>query len=741
MIKYIFIISLFFYTHSYSEIVKKIIIDGNKRISDETIKVYGDISINKDYNDISINKILKNLYTTNFFENVKVELSDGVLKVLVNEYPIVNSIQIQGEETKKVKEAIFEKLNLQINNSYTKESLAQDIQIIKKLYGSIGFNFIEVDTKIEDLGAKRINLYIFLKKGEKTKISEIQFIGDKKVKDRRLRDIIVSEEDAFWKFITKNTNLNDSNIDLDKRLLESYYKSIGYYDVQILSSYAEIKTDRSTTLTYNINAGTRYRIAKISTNINPIYDKKIFSVLEKDFTKIIGKYYSPFIVKKLLDRLDIIINNNDLQFVQHSVNEVIEGDAIEIKINIDEGEKILVERIDVKGNIITDESVIRGEFLLDEGDPFNNLKLDQSIANLKSRNLFGLVTKKITDGSSSDLKQIEIIVEEKPTGEISAGAGVGTNGGSLSFKVSENNWLGKGIRLSTFVDASQDSFKGQINVTQPNYKYTGNSLNYFASSTTTDAKDTSGYKNNLIDFGVGTSFEQYRDIYLSPSLALTYDDLKVQSTASKSMQSQAGAFTDLAFSYGITTDLRDRSFMPTDGYRSSFRQTVPVYADSPYIKNSFSHSAYQSFGKDIIGAIKIYGAAIKGLDDKDVRLSKRLRMPSNRLRGFKNNRLGPKDGVDYIGGNYAAAVNFEAALPNFLPETTKTEVSLFLDVGNLWGVDYSNDIDGKVLRSSAGASMSWSSPLGPMSFIFATNLRKADTDSTEGFNFKLGTTF
>ena len=740
MIKYIFFIILFFYTHLNAEIVNKIIIDGNSRISDETIKVYGEISLSENYNDQSINKILKNLFSTNFFEDVKVDFSGGVLKIFVEEYPIINSIQIMGEETKRVKEAIFKKLNLQENNSFVKESLNQDMQIIKKMYSSIGFNFTEVNAKIEDVGSKRVNLYFFVKKGEKTKISKIQFIGDKKVKDRRLRDIIVSEEDNFWKFITKNTNLNDSNIELDKRLLTNYYKSIGYYDVQILSSFAEINKNRSTTLTYNINAGTRYRIAKISTDINPIFDKKIFSVLEKDFSRTIGKYYSPLIVKKLLDRLDIVINNNDLQFVKHSVNEVIEGNTIEIQINIDESEKILVERIDITGNIITDEGVIRGELLLDEGDPFNSLKLEQSLANLKSRNMFGAVKKTVSDGSSSDLKQIEINVEEKPTGEISAGAGVGTNGGSLSFQVSENNWLGKGIRLSSFLDASQNSLKGQISVVQPNYNFTGNSLSYNLSSTTTDAKDTSGYKNNLINVGVGTSFEQYRNIYLSPSLNLTYDDLAVQKTASRNMKKQAGAFTDLAFSYGITTDLRDRSFMPTDGYRTNFTQTLPVYADTPYIKNSISHSTYQSFGKDIIGAFKIYGAAITGLDDKDVRLSKRIRLPGNRLRGFKNGKVGPKDGGDYIGGNYAAAINFEAALPNFLPEATRTEVSLFLDVGNIWGVDYSEQ-DGKALRSSTGANISWSSPIGPMSFIFATNLRKAETDVTEGFNFRLGTTF
>jgi outer membrane protein insertion porin family len=198
----------------------------------------------------------------------------------------------------------------------------------------------------------------------------------------------------------------------------------------------------------------------------------------------------------------------------------------------------------------------------------------------------------------------------------------------------------------------------------------------------------------------------------------------------------------LSFDYGITLDKRDRVFAPTDGYISSFNQALPLYADSPYLKNSYSFSKYKTISADAIGTFKIYAAAINGLNDKDVRLNKRVNLSSNRLRGFESGKVGPKDGIDYIGGNYAMASNFEVSLPNILPESTKTDIGLFLDFGNVWSVDYDSTLDGSnKIRSSAGVNTSWSSPVGPMSFVFSQNISKASTDVIENFNFRLGTTF
>ena len=741
MIKYLIAFVIFFSQFSNAEIVKSIKVIGNDRISIQTIKAYGDIKLNNNYEKLDVDKVLKKLYETDFFEEINISLQNGILNIIVKEYPSINDIFIEGEKTKQITKALLEGIQLQKGNSFIKSYLIQDIGQIKKLYAQLGFNFVEIESKVENFSANRLNLTFVIDKGRRTKIAKIYFIGDKKIKDRRLRDIIVSTEHKFWKFLSKNTNLNKNNIDLDKRLLINYYKSIGFYDVQILTTKAEVSETNDTTLTFNINAGTRYKINKISAKVNETIDQNLFLSLEKEFRKNVGKYYSPFIVKKLLDEVDIVIDNNDLQFVEHNVNEIISGNGIEIEINVFEGTKELVERINIKGNTITEEGVIRSEFLLDEGDPFNELKLEKSIAKLKSRNIFGEINKVVSQGSSRDQKIIDIKVEEKSTGEISAGAGIATGGGNFEFSVSENNWLGQGKRVETFINVSKTSVKGALSVSDPNYKNSGNSLNYNIKSTQDDRPD-SGYESSRLGLGIGAGFEQYKDVFLFPTLNLSHDNLKVLSTSSSSLKKQEGTYTDLSLSYKIKLDKRDRVFMPTDGYTTSFSQSLPIYADTPYILNSVNYSKYNSFSPNVVGVFKFFGTAINGLQDEDVRLSKRLNHSSNTLRGFESGKVGPKDGSGYVGGNYATAINLEANLPNLLPESTKTEVGVFLDAGNYWGVDYSDTIDdSNKIRSSAGINTSWLSPLGPMSVVLAQNITKAKTDTTEFFNFRLGTTF
>ena len=231
-------------------------------------------------------------------------------------------------------------------------------------------------------------------------------------------------------------------------------------------------------------------------------------------------------------------------------------------------------------------------------------------------------------------------------------------------------------------------------------------------------------------------------VYLSPNLIFSYDDLQVESSASESLKKQKGTFTDLSFEYGISQDNRNRVFAPTEGYLTSFSQVIPLYADSPSLKNTFAYSKYNTISENIMSTFKFYATAISGLQGEDVRLSKRVNLSGNRLRGFEAGKVGPKDDKDYIGGNYASAANFELSLPNFLPESTKTDVGLFLDVGNVWHVDYDSNLeDSNKIRSSAGIATTWESPVGPMSFILSQNLSKANTDVTETFNFRLGSTF
>ncbi len=737
----ILLITILVSTISKAEMVSKIKIEGNKRVSDETIKIYGNIDLDKDYSEKDLDRVLKDLYDTEFFEDVKLELKNNTLLINLKEYPIVNQLIIIGEKSNRYKDQIKKVIKLKEKRSFIKSYLVKDIEKIKNLYSSAGFNSSKVEIKIKEVNKDSFDLLIEIERGDQTKISSINFIGNNNVRSNRLRDVIASEEDKFWKIITRNTNLSESLINLDIRLLRNYYKSLGFYDVKINSNIAQLNLQGSADLIYSIEEGKRYTIKKISTNVDKVFDKKLFFPLNKSYQKYIGEYYSPFKIKKLLEELDELIDNNNLQFVEHNVQETLEGETINIILNVFEGEKTLVERINITGNTVTNEDVIRGELILDEGDPLTKLNVQKSISEIKARNIFKDVKYEIKEGSEKNLKIININVEEKPTGEISAGAGVGTNGGTFQMGVRENNWLGEGKSVSFDVEVDAESLTGTLGYLNPNYDFLGNSLNYSISSEKNDKPDQ-GYENSLMTGRVGTSFEQYKDVRVSLGLSASLDDLQTDDSASDSLKKQSGTYDELSGEYGFSYDKRNRAFMPTSGSIISFGQTLPIYADKAFISNFFRASSYKTLSENVVGAGKIFLSTIDGLGSDDVRLSKRKGLSSRRLRGFERNKVGPVDGNDHIGGNYAAAVNLETNLPNLLPEDTNIDVNLFLDFGNVWGVDYDSSIDdSNKIRSSTGIMASWMSPIGPMTFTFAQNISKAETDSTETFNFQLGTTF
>ena len=733
---------LFFISNSFSEMVNKVKVVGNDRISLESILVFGDIKMGDDYNAEDVNLLIKKLYETNFFSNIQVKIAEGELVINVTENPIVNSIVFEGEKADKYIEALTPMLSLREKTSFVGTFVKSDINIVKEFYRHLGFYFSKIDLNVEELNNNRVNLIYKIDKGEKAKIAKIYFLGDKKIKGRRLANIITSQENKFWKFLSQTVYLNKSRIELDKRLLKNYYKNKGYYEVDIKSSNVEYSEGEGFVLTFNIDAGTRYKFGKISLDIDEALDENVFMSLEKDFDKIIGKYYSQSKLTKLIERVDELSELKELQFINHGITETLNNDVVEVELKIYEGKKFTIERINISGNSVTNDSVIRSEMIVDEGDAFSEVLINKSINNLKARGIFGNVEHSISAGSSQDLKVLNIKVEEQATGELSAGAGVGTDGTSFMFTVSENNWLGKGINLSSALNVSEETLSGNIYISDPNYKFTGNRVFGSFNLASSDYTETSGYESSKTGFGLGTEFEQYKDIYIAPSLTTSYEEIEVESGASNAIKKMDGSYSNIDFLYGITVDRRNQAFQTTSGYRAKFLQSLPLIMDSSSLLNGFDLSTYYPVSEDFIASVKLYTRSIHGMSDDDVRLTSRLHIPAKRIRGFQTRRIGPKDGEDYIGGNYATALSFEGQLPNLLPEDTKTDISLFMDTANLWHVDYSNDIDdSNTIRTSIGISANMFTTIGPLSLTIAESLSKAETDKTETFNFRLGTSF
>ena len=736
---------IFFFICSLSiaQTISDIKVDGNKRISKESIIVFGDIDFNKDYNDDDLNTVLKNIYETNFFKKINLKINNSILEVFVIENPIIEDVQIKGMKNKGLNELLLDKIKLKNRSSYIESSFISDLNLVKNILKSSGYYFADVKTS-STLNEEQnsIRLIYDINLGKKAKIHEIQFIGDKKIKDRKLKNIITSEESKFWKFISQSVYLNSERIELDKRLLTNFYKNNGYYNVKITNSFVEFNNENSFKLIFNINSGDKFKFNKLTIVLSDDYDSKYFAKINESLDDLKNQEYSLNKVEKILREVDKIALTKQYQFIDASLEEtIIENNKLNISFSFKDNEKFYVEKINILGNNYTIEEVIRNSLIVDEGDPYNEILFNKSINNIKSKNIFSKVETSVIPGSNDGLKVVNLTVEEKATGEISLGAGLGTSGGTLGGGVKENNFLGKGIKLNTNLQFSENSIKGQFIYEKPNFNYSDNTLFTSVRSTTSDNITDFGYKTSDVGVSLGTSYEQFENLYFSPEVDISFEKLETTSAASKSLKKQEGDYFDSYFNYSLDYNLTNKRFRPDEGFRNIFMQELPVMSDNYEIINSFETTRYQKIS-EMVTKVSFYGKAVNSLNNEDVRISKRLFMPSSKLRGFESGKVGPIENNDYIGGNYITALNLSTNLPKFLPSFQNMDFSLFFDAANVWGVDYDSAIDkNNKIRSAAGMAIDLSTPIGPLSFSLSQPITKNSTDKTESFRFNLGTTF
>ena len=743
LIKIIFIYCFFLVSLS-AETIKKLEISGNKRISDETIKIFSEINLEEDVSKQKLDRLIKNLYKTNFFSDINVILEDQILKINVKENPIIDNFQITGIKKQSLVEFIKGKIQLAEMKSFDQEILSADLSLIQNILKTSGYYFSKI-TSSKNLNKElnSVDLKIDIQLGEKAKIKKIVFLGDKVFKDKRLKEVITSEEHKFWKFVSSNVYINEELINLDKRLLTNYFKDNGYFNVLVENSFVEFDKNSNFNLIFKITSGEKYFFNNFKLNIPSNYDANTFKTIEKKFTKLKGEVYSLSKVNTLLKDIDKIALTKQYEFINASISEKIDKDKIDFEINISESEKIYVEKINISGNFSTLEEVIRNNLIVDEGDPLNEILFNRSINNLKSLGIFKKVNTDIKNGADDTLKIVDISVEERPTGEISLQAGFSTDGEILGGGIKEKNFLGQGINLDANLELTPESVKGRFIYAKPNFRNSENTLFTSLKSSTTDLLSDSGYKTSELGFSLGTKFEQFQNIFLSPEIDILVEDLETSSKASNTLKKQEGSYTDLYFNYTINQDLRDKRYRSESGYQTFFSQEIPLVSDNSEFSNAFEISKYKKLStkSDTIGKISFYAKTITGLSD-DVRISKRLRVPSSKLRGFEKGKVGPVDNNDYIGGNHVTALNVSASLPNIFEGLDNLDIGIFFDAANVWGVDYDSSLDDKsTIRSSTGVAINLLTPLGPLSFSFANALSKASSDITETFRFRLGTQF
>ncbi len=738
----VLLFKLFINLSVHANTLEEITILGNDRIPDETISMFSGVKINDEINDTKLNEILKNLYETNFFDDVSVSFKKNILLIKVKEQPIIDSVVIEGVTAKKYNKAILDNLRLKSRSSYNEYLLFEETKKLKSTLKNFGFYFATVEPYVEKLPNNLIKIVYKIELGDKSKIKKISFVGDKIFKDRKLKNIIISEEYKFWKFLSNRKFLNEEIENLDKRLLKNFYLNKGYYNVEINSSFAKMINDTEFELIYNINAGNKIYFNDLSISYLGDFNEINYQKLNKLLVNLNGKPYSINSVEKILNQIDQITINEEFKSISANIDEKIYEDKIDIKFIIKETESYVVERINIFGNNVTRESVIRNQLIIDEGDPFNEILAKKSENNLKSLNFFKSVKSEIVEGEIEKSKIINIYVEEKPTGEIAAGAGVGTSGGTISAGVKENNYLGKGFAVEANATITPETIKGLLSISNPNYKNSDKLVFVNAQAIEIDRLKNNGYKTNKTGFELGTEFEYLDDLSFGIATSNFFEKIETNSTASTRQKAQKGNYFDAFVKFDFFYDKRNQKFRPSDGFYSKYDLDVPLLSDNNTLTNSYDLKFFNELYENNVTSFSILLKSANSISGDNIKLTERLIIPSGRLRGFEPGKVGPKDGNDFIGGNYVTAINFNTTLPQILPNMQNLDTSIFIDAANIWGIDYDSSLsDTNKIRSSIGIGIDWFTVLGPLNFSLSEVITKEDSDVEESFRFRLGTTF
>jgi len=724
--------------------IKEVKIFGNKRVSSNTIEALVDKK-NTQIDTFYINNLTRVIYNTEFFSNVKITYDNNILNISVEENPIINFFYINGITGDDL-DAVNKIVSLKENNIFSVSKLKKDLEDVKDLFKSSGYYFVVVEPEVIKIDDNQINLILNINKKDISKIKNIYFIGEKYFSSGQLLDIISSAEDSWWSFFSKSS-LNEDRVEYDKKLLKSFYKSKGFYDVQIESVLANLDNKNNFTLTYSINSGKKYTFGNIEIKTEAsIFKESNISDIKNISEKIIkGKMYSTPAILTIEKQVNTYLEDNKYANIEIDIEEIKKSDEkIDLILKLNSLKKTLIGKINVYGNSITEEKVVRDSLIISEGDILNISKIKKSIDNIDSKNFFKKTDYKITDSDlQKNSKDLNLYVKEQPTGSLSAGIGYGSSGGLLEGSINERNFLGKGIDLNFTGRLASEKVSGVFSYIDPNFMNSEKELaNYFFSET--DDYSNAGYKSKRIGDRLGTRYEIFEDIYLRPFGILQFDKLETNSNASSLLRSRDGNFTTTTLGFNLLADFRNSKNLPTSGSLSFFDQSyATLISDVPTIQTSVGSTFYQELiNEKFIGSAKLKLSNVTAFDNKDIKLSDRLFASASDLRGFEARGVGPIDSGSHVGGNYLAVLNLKSTFPNPIPDILRPKSYLFYDIGNIWGVDYSDVVsESSNLRTSTGIALDVTTPIGPLSFTYSIPLSKASTDKEQRFLFNLGSSF
>ena len=736
-------------------IIEIISVQGSQRIEPATIRTYLTVREGDPFDPVRIDRSQKNLFATGLFADIVITRQANTLLIRVVENPIINRIALEGNN--KIKdEDLNKEIQLRARVVYTRTKVQQDVEKILELYRRKGRFAARVEPKVIELPQNRVDVVFEISEGKPTYVRTINFVGNTDFSDSKLRGVVLTREERWWRVFTSNDTYDPDRMNYDRELLRQHYVQEGYADFEVVSAVAELAPNRENFyMTFTVKEGPRYKLSKVDLDVN-VKDLPKES-LQDAVVPQTGDWFNG---KQIEDTVDAITNAaGDAGYAFVEVHPRVQRDVAaktaSITFQVLEGPRVFIERVDVQGNSRTLDRVIRREIRLVEGDAFNTAKVRRSKERLENLGYFKQDTVKIDNTPSEVYPDRTILtakVEEQSTGELSFGIGYSSATGALfDVGVSERNLLGKGQDLRASFSLAQQQTQASVSFTEPYFLGRRLVAGTDLFVTKTNYQSQTGFNSNTYGGSVRLGFSYNEYLYQRFNYTLSATNLTgLSSSISQFVREQAGTAITSQFSQSLTYDRRINVIDPTGGYYVTTSTDLAGFGGSDrFVRAGAGGALYLQPLAGWILSSTVSGTYIVGLG-KDVKIYQRSQLGGFTLRGFKDYGASPRDAstLDAVGGDWMVTASFELRVPLGIPKEAGIKTKLFNDWGvigppkALQGLSTIQILDSRAIRGSAGIGVEWTSPVGVISLDYSPFIFNAQSFDRSGhFRVNFGNRF
>ncbi|MEK6734450.1 MAG: outer membrane protein assembly factor BamA [Pseudomonadota bacterium] len=738
-----------------AQVVSKIIIKGNERIEDDTIKSYLDISPRVNFDNENIDQSVKKLFGSNLFQKIDISVKDSILYVSVVENPKINLVVFEGNAKIKDKDLEAE-ISLKPRAIYTKAKVQDDVNRIIDLYNKNGRFSAKVTPQIITLPQNRVNLIYKIQEGPVAKIGKIVFVGNNAFSDARLQSEISSKETRWYYFLSSSDQFNPSRLEYDRELLNRFYNSRGYADFKIISIITNISDNRERFyITITIDEGVKYKFGEINLESQLQSTNLSLKELRSLITTKSNDVYDVRKVEKSIDLMIKQINDLGFAFVDISPRAVLNSEKKQVDITyfIGESSRVYINHINIKGNLRTKDKVIRREFRLDEGDPYNATKITRSEKRINDLDYFEPTSIETVRTDQTNKVDLNVNVQEKSTSSLNFAGGYSTSDGPLGrIGFNETNLLGNGQYLSLSLAKAKKSLDVNLGFTEP-YMFgrpLSGGFDLFSNRMDGSQNQYRPYDQKSHGSILRAGYNLTEDLIHSFYYKLARVDISnIGSNASVYIKDQEGKKTTSMIGHALSYDRRDKVVNPTEGYIITVNQEFAgVGGSTKFLRHSaVARNYYPIINDDVVLMMGVDTGIIQGIDGKKVNISDRFNLGgAESLRGFDSGGVGPraKDQDAALGGDILYSGVAELKFPLGFGKEIGLFGSAFADAGSLYKLDVADQSgiwDSNKLRSAYGLGIGFTTPMGPIRVHYAIPMSKASFDKTKNFDITFRTDF